>query len=344
MKEFPAGKLKDVMALLRRVLPGAKYPIPPAAAPAPPPVLPARMAELVGDLMDKLTSHRPEPTPPPQGGGSFAWHEFTCAAGSRRYKLFIPPAYHGQKLPLLLMLHGCTQSPDDFATGTRMNQLAAEQAMFVAYPEQPRGANFSKCWNWFNPHDQHRGAGEPAILAGLTQQIMQDYAIEPDRVFVAGLSAGGAAAAVLGATYPELYAAIGVHSGLACGAASNFAAAAVAMRNGAETVRPNAILVPAIVFHGDADGTVSPINAAQVLTQAAAGTVLEKTAQEGHTPDGMGYTRTELTNNHGDCVLESWILHGAGHAWSGGDGAGSYTDPRGPDASAEMLRFFRAQK
>jgi poly(hydroxyalkanoate) depolymerase family esterase len=339
-----AGKLKEALLVLRDALPGAAAPKP-VLRPVPviPPLVPAGISELVGDFMDRMGGHAPHRAAPLPDGGSFEEHEFVAAAGKRHYKLFVPPGYHGQKLPLVVMLHGCTQSPNDFAAGTRMNELATAQNFLVLYPAQSRSANFSKCWNWFNAADQRRGAGEPSLIAGMTEQVMKDYAIDSGSVFVAGLSAGGAAAAVMGAAYPELYAAVGVHSGLACGAAANFGAATAAMRNGAPagTPRPNVTLVPTIVFHGDADSTVSAVNAGQVLAQAAAGVDLTKTASEA-TANGMAYTRTELRDPAGDTMLESWLLHGAGHAWSGGSKDGSYTDPNGPDASAEMLRFFMA--
>jgi poly(hydroxyalkanoate) depolymerase family esterase len=269
---------------------------------------------------------------------------FSNAAGSRTYKLFVPSRYQGKPLPLIVMLHGCTQSPDDFAAGTRMNFLAEEQNCFAVYPEQPSGANQAKCWNWFRTGDQQRGGGEPSLIAGITRQIMREHAIDPKRVYVAGLSAGGAAAAIMAATYGDLYAAVGIHSGLACGAASDLPSAFMAMRQGGgpETSVKAGSPVPTIVFHGDRDTTVHPDNGDRILERSTKAASSATKVLRGRVPDGHVYTRTIVTDRSGRVISEHWNVHGAGHAWSGGSPAGSYTDPRGPDATREMLRFFLA--
>jgi poly(hydroxyalkanoate) depolymerase family esterase len=274
-------------------------------------------------------------------GTRFIEGTFSNAAGRRTYKLFIPSRSQGQPLPLVIMLHGCSQSPDDFAAGTRMNFLAEEQNCFVVYPEQPSGANQAKCWNWFRTGDQQRGGGEPSLIAGITHQIMRDYSIDPKRVYVGGLSAGGAAAAIMGATYADLYAAVGIHSGLACGAASDLPSAFVAMRQGSgpEAIADGASPVPTIVFHGDRDTTVHPNNGDRILEQSAKATSPTTKVLRGRVAHGHAYTRTILSDASGRAISEHWNIHGAGHAWSGGSPAGSYTDPRGPDATREMLRL-----
>jgi poly(hydroxyalkanoate) depolymerase family esterase len=245
------------------------------------------------------------------------------------------------------MLHGCTQSPDDFAAGTQMNKLAEEQCFLVAYPEQARAANVSKCWNWFNSANQKHDQGEPSLIAGITHQIMRDFAVQSGRVYIAGLSAGGAAAAIMGSAYPELYAAIGVHSGLACGAASDLPSALAAMKQGGATLATgksngSGRVLPTIVFHGDRDMTVNIINGDQVIAQSKGGAELPIAVIEGEA-GGMHYTRTIQSADRGRPILEEWVLHGAGHAWSGGSTAGSFADPHGPDASREMIRFFFQQ-
>ena len=328
-----AGRLKEALALMRG----------PAAPPAP-----AQKPSML-DRLAAFTRRAPSPTPadtpapataphrePPRPPGArFEPRNFTCAHGTRAYKLFVPSRYHGQPVPLLVMLHGCTQSPDDFAAGTRMNELAEAHTMLVAYPAQSKTANMQKCWNWFNPADQARDSGEPAIIAGMIGQIRTEFAVMPDKIFAAGLSAGGALAAILGAAYPDLIAAIGVHSGLACGAASDMVSAFTAMSMGGKAAKADTRPIPTIVFHGDKDHTVNAANAEQVISQSQAGQVF--TTEVTETP---GYTRTIQTGPGGAPVLEKWILHGAGHAWSGGSSAGTFTSPNGPDASREMLRFF----
>ena len=280
------------------------------------------------------------PVPP---GARFEERMFTGTAGSRRYKVYVPSGYTGQALPLVVMLHGCTQDPDDFAAGTQMNALAEEQTFLVAYPAQSQSAHMQRCWNWYADGDQQREGGEPELIAGIARSVLAEFSADPARVYAAGLSAGGAAAAILAATYPDLFAAVGIHSGLACGAARDLPTALAAMKGQAGGIRPNRQPVPTIVFHGDGDRTVHRSNGDQVVAQAGAASGLAETVVQGASPGGIAYTRTTRSDASGRPVLEYWLLHGAGHAWSGGSPAGSYTEPRGPDASREMVRFFLAQ-
>jgi poly(hydroxyalkanoate) depolymerase family esterase len=254
----------------------------------------------------------------------------------RAFRLYIPPQAGERPLPLIVMLHGCTQDPDDFAAGTRMNEAAQLQGCFVLYPAQSRSANPQGCWNWFKHSHQARGRGEPALLAAMTREIMSQHSVDPARIYVAGLSAGGAMAAILGDAYPDLFAAVGVHSGLATGSAKDLPSALAAMRQGAPAARASASRRPTIVFHGDADTTVHPENGEHVLS-ASAGPV---PPAEADTQRGSNYTRTLHRDAQGRVMAEHWCVHGVGHAWSGGSKHGSYTDPQGPDATHEMLRFF----
>jgi poly(hydroxyalkanoate) depolymerase family esterase len=292
-----------------------------------------------------VAPERPEPRP--GVGGRFLDSSFTSAAGTRAFKLFQPAGFEGRSLPLVVMLHGCTQSPDDFAAGTRMNELAQQRGCFVLYPAQAPRSNAHKCWNWFSPGDQRRGQGEPALLAGMTRHVTQTHPVDADRVWVAGLSAGGAMAAILAREYPELFAAVGVHSGLPPGAAHDVVSAFSAMKSGAKATRPESSLAaaaveaaPLIVFHGDADSTVHVVNGSRLIDAALghAAPVIHRESDVGGAD--RPYTRTVYGDSARGSSAEHWLVHGAGHAWSGGAAAGSYTDIKGPDASAEMLRFF----
>jgi poly(hydroxyalkanoate) depolymerase family esterase len=273
------------------------------------------------------------------GIGSFIAGSFRNSAGHRDYKLFIPPGAGTRPMPLIVMLHGCTQNPDDFAAGTRMNEAARAQGFFVLYPGQSQRANPHGCWNWFKHNHQVRGRGEPAVLEGMTRDVMAKYAVDPDRVYVAGLSAGGAMAAILGDAYPELYSAVGVHSGLATGAASDLPSALQAMKGRGKVVSGAASGMPTIVFHGDADGTVNADNGKQVI-EASVGLVAKLDVVDVATPGERHATRRLHRDGAGRVVAEHWLVHGAAHAWSGGSSEGSYTDSSGPSATREMLRFF----
>ncbi len=297
------------------------------------------------------------------GSGRFLSRSFSNAAGGRTYKLYIPSGYAGQAMPLIVMLHGCKQDPDDFATGTRMNGLAEQHGFLVAYPAQSHRANGSNCWNWFERRDQARDGAEPALIAGIAQEVGLEFAVDPRRVFVAGLSAGAAMAVILGVTHPDVFAAIGAHSGLPYAAAHDVASAFGAMhgrasgfsrsvhstrRSGpvAEALR---ISVPTILFHGDRDTTVVAANSVAIVDQAIA----SGAGPQGESPmtaevdrastNGRDVTTTVYFDAQGRRQVEHWVVHGGAHAWSGGDPSGSYTDGRGPDASAEMVRFFLAR-
>jgi poly(hydroxyalkanoate) depolymerase family esterase len=299
--------------------------------------------------------------------GTFTRDSFTNEHGTRDYRLYVPSGYQGQdSVPLIVMLHGCRQDAEDFAAGTQMNVLAEREGFFVLYPEQRLGTNLLNCWNWFEPSNQERGSGEPSIIAGVTERVITQYNIDMDRVYVVGISAGGAMTTIMGATYPDLYSAIGVHSGLEYKAADNSWAAQAAQRDGGPdpdkqgysaflSAREEARVLPTIVFHGEEDEEVDVVNAHQTLSQWAQTNdyshdgsdndgITDEPADilRGQAPEGYHYVRYVYENPEGDAVMEKWIIEGLGHAWSGGDFEGSYTDPEGPDASEKMVRFFRS--
>ncbi len=372
-----SGRLSEAVGLIQRVLRGRRANERPHADAAASIVLPAAVLDtptpsvlegLIGRLDVPVPSlpgllrdwhgRRISPADVAPAAGQFVAGTFASETGTRAYKLYVPSATTGAKRqrprPLIVMLHGCTQSADDFAAGTRMNFAAEEHGCLVVYPEQDASANAQKCWNWFKPSEQQRGGGEPALIAGITRQIMREYDIDAARVYVAGLSAGGAAAAIMAETYPDLYAAVGVHSGLACGAARDLPSAFAAMSgNGPVRIGTRVSTrgvqvaehdVPTIVFHGDRDTTVHPRNGAEVVARAGGGVeVLSEASTSQHQ---RRFTRSIRRDATGRSVLELWEIHGAGHAWSGGSANGSFTDPNGPDATREMLRFFleHAQK
>lgn len=300
-----------------------------------------------------------------KGHGQFLTKTFSSHAGTRTYKLYIPSSYQNQPMPLMVMLHGCTQNPDDFAIGTGMNIVAEESQCFVVYPMQSQAANVSKCWNWFKAGDQQRDQGEPSIIAGITRTVIDDYKLDTSKVYVAGLSAGGAMAIIMGTAYPDLYAAVGVHSGLPYAAAHDLSSALAAMNGNAQgapshrnrTAGTRLQSIPIIAFHGDKDATVSPHNSEQLMEQNVPKVIADRhneydafkalkpvvIVQEGKVSNGHRYTQTSHHDDNGRSIAEHWLIHGAGHAWAGGDRRGTYTDGKGPDASREMMRFFSTQ-
>ena len=297
----------------------------------------------------------PQPWVLPSASGQFLDQRFSGHAGARNFKLYIPSGVTATALPLVVMLHGCTQGPDDFATGTRANRWAEDKRCLVVYPEQIQRANAHRCWNWFRPLDQQAGLGEPAIIAGIVRQVIDEYGVDTQRVYVTGLSAGGAMAAIMAHEYPGLFAAVGVHSGLPARAAHDVASAFAVMKTGQPALASavGAITavgraVPLIALHGDADQTVHPANSERLVQYAVEthrrlnpDSPLKMSEQTIHaTAASHAVHRTRYLTSNGVSMVEHWAIRGAGHAWSGGDSAGSFADARGPDATIVMLDFF----
>jgi poly(hydroxyalkanoate) depolymerase family esterase len=308
----------------------------------------------------------PKPTSPPTGGGTGQQGTgrsfngtYTNAAGSRAFRGYVPSTYKaGTAMPLIVVLHGCTQNADVMRQLTRFDQLAEAKGFIAVFPEQPQSANQTKCWNFFQDAHTHRGSGEPSLIAGITGWVQQHYAVDPHRIYVTGLSAGGAMASVMGATYPDLYAAIGVGSG--CSYASTAACAGYKSADPAKTAQAAyaemgkfARIMPVIAFQGDKDTTVPPVNADQLVKQwqltadtaddgAANGSVSSQPAKtvKGQVPGGRSYTLRHYLDAQNREFVEYWTVHGMPHAWSGGCSCQSYSDPTGPDATAAMYAFF----
>ena len=345
------GPVRGVAATVGRALAGSGLPARPAASGADDSVIEGS-ARVVGRAEPRVHPASPAAERSDAPGGRFLAGSFTNGAGTRVYRLYVPAERDGfpEAMPLVVMLHGCTQSPEDFATGTRMNALADRHGFLVLYPGQATHANGSNCWNWFRAEDQLRDRGEPSLIAGITRETIATHRVDPTRIFVAGLSAGAAMAVILGETYPDLYAGVGAHSGLPYAAAHDMPSAFGAMKaQGARTPRqrPDARRnpVPTIVFHGDRDTTVDASNGEAIVADAVAAwstASRPRAVAAGRSRAGnRDCSRVDYLDARGRTVVAHCIVHGAGHAWSGGDTGGSFADANGPNASLEMLRFFR---
>jgi poly(hydroxyalkanoate) depolymerase family esterase len=297
------------------------------------------------------------------------WQQYSYQDASNKHPYFVytPTTYHiGTAVPLLVMLHGCTQTAEDFAAGTRMNRLAEQHGFIVAYPQQMRKSNRALCWNWFKSAHQFRNRGEPARIAHIVQTISQktsQWTIDSQQIYVVGASAGAAMAVILGATYPDIFAAIGVHSGIEYQAVTNIIDTLKVIRHGGpepilqgqkafEAMGSYKRVVPTIVFQGTHDRIVPPISSDRVVQQWMQTNHLVSpdlyladfkkptTTSTGQVPGGYAYTVYTWEDSRGNEVQAYWKIHGLGHAWSGGSPTGSHTDPRGPNASEAMYQFF----
>jgi len=295
-----------------------------------------------------------QPTADAGAAGTFEWHTWTGDAGTRRYRLFVPAGHDAARpAPLVVMLHGCTQEPDDFARGTRFNALAGRAGVLVAWPEQPAERQVQKCWTWYDPAHQTASAhGEPAIVAGIAREVMAGHAVDPRRVYVVGVSAGAAMAVNVAASYPDLFAAVGSHSGIPYRAAPTVADAVRVMHGGSSDPAILAYALqdalggramPLIAVHGGADAVVQPVNSRQLAAQWAGVLGVSSAPAQRTTEGGLGVERTRWARADGRPAVELVIVDGLGHAWSGGSPEGTYTDPRGPDASRLILDFLLAQ-
>jgi poly(hydroxyalkanoate) depolymerase family esterase len=341
------GKLMEATRVIQQALGRGEQREPPAAEPderrsAADDVVDAPYRPVLQDAARIATGAR---QPVQTRSASFTTHIFAHGGHRWRYRLYEPArSAPAALLPVLVMLHGCKQDSEDFARGTRMNEVAARDGFLVLYPEQLRKANQMGCWNWFEPGNQRRGGGEPAMIAALVASVIALHGGDPQRVYVAGLSAGGAMAATLGELYPDVFAAVGIHSGLPPSAAHDIPSAFTAMRKASGSAAAAAgSLLPTIVFHGSADKTVAPGNGEAVVQRqvaAAAKHGVQLRRREEPVAGTRTGTRVEWVDENGKPVIESWKLTAGPHAWSGGHASGSFTDPQGPSASEAMAAFF----
>lgn len=351
MKLFEAGAMRQAIgtaridaanALVRRTLAQHGLSMPASLVGGPPKYAPPLSEGVRAQFDGTKRSDHTAPTDLPNGA-RFEHDTFSCIAGSRNFRTYVPASAVNGVTGVVMMLHGCTQMPEDFAAGTGMNSLAETHGFIAVYPAQSRGANAQSCWNWFSRGDQKRDKGEPAILAGIARQVCSAHNVQHDKCCVAGLSAGAAMAVILGEAYPDLFAAVGAHSGLPFGAAKDVSSAFGAMAGNipAQTNAEVSHFTRTVVFHGTSDSTVHPRNGAAIMdramTQGSPQSV--ESVAEGHA-QGRHYTCRISSSIEGRLNAEHWMIDGQGHAWSGGHPTGSYTDPKGPDASAEMIRFF----
>jgi poly(hydroxyalkanoate) depolymerase family esterase len=354
--------LGGATALIRRALsgePATEGEVGDAKSPSPRPsakVIPLPPRRPLGETLRALRARpimppglpdAPEPGPAPDLGERFLKRTYRGPAGSLDYRLYVPADHERREMALVLMLHGCLQNPEDFAVGTKMNALADEFGLIVAYPHQPRSANPNGCWNWFDRRHQNRGSGEPAKLAGLAQALAKEFDVRRDRIFAAGLSAGGAMAEVLAATYPDVFDAVGIHSGLPYKSAGDVPSAFAAMK-GTASFDPAPLAASGrhcrkIIFHGLADGTVNSVNGKRILDEVERGKTSPTRSDLDWPIEGGRVSRTSLKDADGQSVAEQWLVEGGGHAWFGGDKRGSYTQAVGLDASRAMVRFFLAE-
>jgi poly(hydroxyalkanoate) depolymerase family esterase len=292
-------------------------------------------------------------------GGTLSTGTYSGSAGTLGYEVYVPAGYQpGTPIPLVVALHGCTQTAAAFRTLTRFDALADARRFIVVYPEQSPAANPMRCWNWFQDANLNRAAGEPALIAGVTVQVAGQYGVDGRSIYVTGLSAGGAMATVMAATYPDLYAAVGAGSGCEYTAGPTCAGyksadPEQAGKRAYEAMDGFARPVPFIVVQGDADKTVPPVNADQLVRSqliaadwaddgAANGSVPTTPAKTvfGRSDGGRFYTVKYYSDGHGHELGEYWLIRGMGHAWAGGDPSAQYSDPKGPDESAAMYDFF----